>query len=154
MTERDALGRFVSKGSVVDRDLGFSKVLDDLSKLENVELEVGIFDGEVAEYAEFNELGTSKIPARPWMSTAAAKNEPKYQQIAERQGKRIVDGQTTVAAAASSIGIEARNDLIQSIQDGDWAPNAPATVKAKGSSRPLVDTGAMQRAITFRVKQS
>ncbi len=30
-----------------------------------------------------------------------------------------------------------------------WAPNAPATIAAKGSDRPGIDTGAMRAAITY-----
>lgn len=33
-----------------------------------------------------------------------------------------------------------------------WAPNSPATIKAKGSDRPLVDTGALKQAITYVVR--
>jgi hypothetical protein len=32
-----------------------------------------------------------------------------------------------------------------------WPANSPATIKAKGSDRPLVDTGAMRQAITYVV---
>ena len=138
--------------SVLDRDLGFSQLLRDLEALEDVEVEVGIFDGEIAEYAAANEFGTDTIPPRPFMSTAADENREKYSSMAEAQSARVSRGQTSLAAAASAIGIEARNDQIRSIQDGDWEPNAPSTIARKGSSRPLVDTGAMQRAITFRVK--
>lgn len=35
-----------------------------------------------------------------------------------------------------------------------WAPNAPATIKAKGSDKPLIDTGALRQAITYVVKDS
>lgn len=34
---------------------------------------------------------------------------------------------------------------------GKWVPNAPATVAAKGSSAPLIDTGQLRRAITSDV---
>lgn len=30
----------------------------------------------------------------------------------------------------------------------NWAPNAPSTIAAKGSDRPLIDTGELRRAIT------
>ncbi len=33
-----------------------------------------------------------------------------------------------------------------------WAPNAPSTIKRKGSSRPLVDTGALRQSITYVVE--
>ena len=34
-----------------------------------------------------------------------------------------------------------------------WAPNAPSTIKAKGSDRPGIDTGAMRAAIIGLVKE-
>ena len=34
----------------------------------------------------------------------------------------------------------------------NWAPNSPATLARKGSSRPLVDTGMLRRAITYVVR--
>lgn len=34
-----------------------------------------------------------------------------------------------------------------------WAPNSPRTIELKGSSRPLIDTGAMQEAITYVVRK-
>lgn len=34
-----------------------------------------------------------------------------------------------------------------------WAPNSPRTIALKGSSRPLIDTGAMQEAITYVVRK-
>lgn len=33
---------------------------------------------------------------------------------------------------------------------GSWVPLSPATVKAKGSARPLVDTGRLRSALTGR----
>lgn len=33
-----------------------------------------------------------------------------------------------------------------------WVPNASSTVKAKGSSKPLIDSGEMRKAITFIVE--
>lgn len=34
-----------------------------------------------------------------------------------------------------------------------WAPNSPATVRQKGSSQPLIDTGALQESITFVIRK-
>lgn len=34
---------------------------------------------------------------------------------------------------------------------GSWKPNKPSTIKRKGSSRPLIETGQLRRAITARV---
>ena len=35
----------------------------------------------------------------------------------------------------------------------NWAPNKPATIKAKGSDKPLIDTGSLRKAITYVVRQ-
>lgn len=35
--------------------------------------------------------------------------------------------------------------------DGKWAPNSPITVKLKGSSLPLIDTGDLSRSISSEV---
>jgi hypothetical protein len=32
-----------------------------------------------------------------------------------------------------------------------WAPNAPSTIKAKGSSQPLIDTGKLRQAISYTI---
>lgn len=36
--------------------------------------------------------------------------------------------------------------------DNSWAPNAESTIKAKGSARPLIDTGALRQSITYVVR--
>lgn len=33
-----------------------------------------------------------------------------------------------------------------------WAPNRPATIRRKGSDRPLIDTGALRASITYVVR--
>ncbi len=44
-----------------------------------------------------------------------------------------------------------RNDIIEKINSNIPPPNAPSTIKAKGSSHTLIDTGEMRRSIDFRV---
>ena len=35
--------------------------------------------------------------------------------------------------------------------DGTLTPNAPSTIKKKGSSRPLIDTGQLRQSISNKV---
>lgn len=35
----------------------------------------------------------------------------------------------------------------------NWAPNAPSTIKRKGSARPMIDTGEMRRAIVGVIRK-
>jgi hypothetical protein len=48
------------------------------------------------------------------------------------------------ANAAKSWFTDARNN---------WAPNTPETIRRKGSDRPLIDTGALRRSITYVVRK-
>lgn len=43
------------------------------------------------------------------------------------------------------------NDAFVSGGFGKWAPNKSATIAAKGSSKPLIDTGQLRRSITSDV---
>lgn len=36
--------------------------------------------------------------------------------------------------------------------NGEWASNSPATIKKKGSSKPLIDTGRLRGSITYEVE--
>ena len=46
-------------------------------------------------------------------------------------------------------------DAIQEAFDtqgfGEWTPNAPSTIKKKGSSSPLIDTGALRQKIVAEI---
>ena len=46
----------------------------------------------------------------------------------------------------------ARNAVVRKINKGPFTPNAPATVKRKGSSQPLIDTGNLRKSITFVIR--
>jgi hypothetical protein len=52
------------------------------------------------------------------------------------------------------IGIAAEIAIQQAFESsgfGQWQVNSPATIKRKGSSRPLINTGALRRSITSEV---
>ena len=115
-------------------------------------------DGKsIAEYAIYNEFGTSRIPARPFMRTVA-KEKPK-QWIGEMV--RHVRGRATDPAiwkqALGVAGESMKSDIKDSIQNGIWTPNAEATVNAKRRKgkvepdHPLMDTGQMIAAVSYEV---
>ena len=115
-------------------------------------------DGKsIAEYAVNNEFGTSRIPARPFMRTVA--KEKPQQWIGEMV--RHVRGRATEPAvwkqALGLAGESMKSDIKDSIQNGNWTPNAPATVKAKARKgkvepdHPLIDTGQMIAAVSYEV---
>jgi hypothetical protein len=115
-------------------------------------------DGKsIAEYAVYNEFGTSRIPARPFMRTVA--KEKPTQWIGEMV--RHVRGRATDPAiwkqALGVAGESMKSDIKDSIQNGAWTPNAEATQEAKKRKgkaeydHPLMDTGQMIAAVSYEV---
>ncbi len=97
------------------------------------------------------------IPPRPVLEPA----------IEAEANKKIIARELAGAAKAALDGDEAKYD--QQLKragmaaqnaarewftnpENGWAPNAPSTIKAKGSDTPGVDTGAMRQAIVFVVR--
>ncbi len=65
---------------VLDKDMGYKRIFNDINQLDNRSVKIGLMGGEevsgvsVVDYAVYNEFGTSRIPARPFMSTTADQN--------------------------------------------------------------------------------
>ena len=70
-------------------------------------------------------------------------------QIAQNALSSAASAQET----ASIIGAAAVGIIQKEIVDGQWTPNAPSTIKKKGSDRPLIDTGHMRQSCHFVVKK-
>jgi HK97 gp10 family phage protein len=118
-------------------------------------VKVGFIQGEApadqVAIASYNEFGTSRIPERPFLRNAMAENKGAYGTLMRNDAKRIVSGEQTMRRTLDRLGLKAQGDVQQSIVDLRSPPNAPSTIKQKGSSNPLIDTGSMRQAVTFKV---
>ena len=120
-------------------------------------LQVGFFESArypdgtpVAAVAAWNEFGAANIPERPFFRIALAGMRDPIEQIIRNEInplKLVVDRQL-----ADKIGAYAAGAVQESIADLTSPPNAPSTVARKGSSNPLIDTGQMRTAVTWRVE--
>lgn len=140
--------------------IDFSEVDDALSMIEK-QLDdkgancvmAGYFTGkaypngfEVARNAWVQEKGTERIPARPFM-TKASQDVDKWQKVLDMELNRG----KMMPQALQRVGQEMRNSIINSIDNGEWIPNSRATIRRKGSSKPLVDTGNLKRSTSYEV---
>lgn len=98
-----------------------------------------------------------KIPPRPVLHPALAQEDVAEQiktLMMEAAEAALVKGDVKTAEGnfekAGMIGAGACKDYILS---GALAPNAPSTIAKKGSSQPLVDTGAMLGSINYAVRR-
>lgn len=102
--------------------------------------------------ASYNEFGTSRIPERPFLRNAMAENKASYGALMRTDAKKIVSGEQTMRRTLDRLGLKGQGDVQQSIVDLRNPPNAPSTIKQKGSSNPLIDTGAMRQSVSFKVE--
>lgn len=100
----------------------------------------------------YMELGVTQahnitIPARPWLEPGVASATPEVLltiQDGMTEGKsmdQILEAVGVVAAAAVKVYMT----------DLKTPPNAASTIRNKGSSNPLIDSGAMRQSVTHKV---
>jgi hypothetical protein len=65
---------------------------------------------------------------------------------------QVFRGKVDESAAANRLGAKVASMMQGRISAGIDPPNAPATIEAKGSSKPLVNTGQLKSGITWRVE--
>jgi phage gpG-like protein len=148
---------------------GLSNVLKALSA--NYKVRVGILsndksksgravskNAQIGLIQEFGSL-TRNIPARSFLRM------PLETHLAdELKGKKAFDKKAiekTLKAGngkeiAISIGLAGEIVIDKSFEThgwGKWEKNKPATIRAKGSDSPLIDTGELRRSITSDIKK-
>ena len=119
-------------------------------------VKVGFIQGEAGadevQKAAWNEFGTTRITERPFFRGAMAENKGSYGALMRSDAKKIVSGEQTMRRTLDRLGLKAQGDVQQSIVDLRTPGNAESTKKKKGSSNPLIDTGAMRAAVSFKVE--
>jgi hypothetical protein len=111
---------------------------------------------EVAFYNEFgtyNADGTVRIPERSFMRSAVDDNRDKYNALIEKIVIMIYRGEWDLIHGLEVLGLRVETDIKKRITDLRVPPNAPSTIKKKGSSNPLIDSGAMRAAVRYVVNQ-
>lgn len=115
-------------------------------------------DGHISNVAlgVVHEFGAPRagVPERSFLRrTFDAKKELWYG-LALRLLKKVAADKLDLDTAFGLLGEKMKADIKLGITSGVGIPppNAPATVKAKGSDRPLVDTGRLVGSIDYEVR--
>lgn len=146
--------------NVKDIDRGWNNIVRELEKAKGMEVAVGILEGSqnegtsIAEYASYNEFGTEDIPPRPFMAMSFDENLAEINSDFKKQGDQMVQGKKTANAALTVIGQKHAGRIQTTITGRNILPRlADSTVRAKkGSTKTLVDTGAMANAVQISIR--
>lgn len=132
------------------------KRLIDAGKVVNV----GVPDGKreedgtpVAMIAAVHEYGSPAqgIPERSFLRTAIQRNRKTYARLNKINLVKMLRGHMDAETALGQLGEMAKGDVQFEIRSGDFVPLKPATIKRKGSSKPLIDTGQMVQSISWEL---
>jgi hypothetical protein len=131
-----------------------------IEQLKKLQVQVGFQAGaaadedgvDIANIAMWNELGTSRSPARPFMRKSVDENTDKIKAMCTRQLKRLAQG-ADAQDILEKIGVFQKGLIQRKIVDGTFEPNAASTIRRKGSSRPLIDTGRMRQSVNYIIRR-
>jgi hypothetical protein len=147
-------------GKVVVKDRGYIKRLQNQRALKGWKASVGVHgtdsdrdeDGpDNVQLAVWHEFGAEGIPERSFLRSAFDQNVSKYEKLMGMQTGLVIDGVQTPKGAVSVVAERMVADVVNGINRGIPPPNAPSTIEAKGSSKPLIDSGQLKGSITFKV---
>lgn len=127
---------------------------------QKAEVRAGVLEGatttegqSVAQYAAYNEFGTARIPARPFMRTTLQKQRGEWV-----QGLGRLLASRDPEQALHFVGRRMEDDIRTKILSNMAPANAPSTVARKnkeeaGRAGTLVDTGALAQSISYEISK-
>ena len=124
-------------------------------------VEVGIIDAgthqdseeTVASIGFQHEFGAPGIPERSFLRSTLHSSRKDILTLNKKLLKNIVNMSMKVPQALGILGNFVADEVSQKIVAIRQPPNSPATILAKGSSNPLVDTGQLKNSITWEVNK-
>lgn len=153
---------------VLDIDLGWSRILKELSKTKNSYVKVGVQEGDMhkpsdkgskpkttvsmATVAMANEFGAPSkgIPARSYLRSTYDESLSEIGVLVEAEYLKILEGKRTAEKSLDLLGEVLQKRVQSKITKLRDPPNKPATIKRKNdSSNPLIDTGQLRNSIRY-----
>lgn len=143
--------------ATIERDLGYFRILSELAEMEGTVVEVGLQnDGTagdegvlVSHYAAVNEFGGGNVPERSFMRSTFDSTVNELVEMRDRIIGGVYAGKLPAATGAGLIGEKHQQDIQKTITSHPPPPNAPITIKRKGSSGTLIDQGLMRASIRW-----
>ena len=110
----------------------------------------------VAYVAAIQEFGAPAvgIPARPLRPPTDKDKKDTWVKTIEKSLPKVVLGKMSAFDVLDLVGIQAAADIQTKISSIYSPPNAPATIRAKGSTKPLIHTGLMLASVQNAVNKT
>lgn len=149
---------------------GMRKLRELERRVRGAHVRVGILGGDTvhpkaengqtySEIAFWNELGTNRIPPRPFLSTTMREHKYYRAYLIEAMRTYLLQGETAIRIL-DILGFRAAADVKEKMTSIMTPPNSAATQKRKASgshvaadavNNPLIDSGNLRAAISHEV---
>lgn len=93
-----------------------------------------------------------KIPERSFLRNGHDENAERIIKQTERALGQVIAGEMSMDSMYKLYGRQMSTAIRKYMRDLSNPPNSSATILAKGSSNPLVDTGKLVQSITYKVE--
>lgn len=144
-----------------------NELLEVLDKLGKARIEIGIIGEEkhtdditvlvIARIHEFGVMVTDKngrqmnIPSRPFIRGTADNKQDDINEQVEKIIVQIVEREIPVRNGLDALGLMLEGITKEYLTDLKVPELKAETIRRKGSSNPLIDTGKLRDSITYRV---
>lgn len=105
----------------------------------------------VATIAQDHEFGTSGIPERSFIRSTTKEKRKDIVALQAKLLQKVQSGAISIEQALGQIGSYTAGLISKKIVDIKSPRNSAQTIKEKGSSNPLVDTGQLKNSVTWEV---
>ena len=136
-----------------DKDKGYRSILQAMRDLDGLQVTAGVpasAGEEVVIYGAANEFGTDTIPERSYLRSTLDANRKTYGVMMAKALKAAMGG-TPIIIAAQKVADQMAVDVKRTILSGVSPALDEATIKAKGSSQTLIDSGTLLHSIVGTV---
>jgi hypothetical protein len=95
------------------------------------------------------------IPERSFMRSWAIAKQTQISELMESLAKKVTNKAMDADLALKTLGVFGMDGIKKQIaapEGVSWPPNADSTIKRKGSSHPLIDTGVLRESVRYQVR--
>lgn len=107
----------------------------------------------LAVIAAVHEFGLNGMPQRSFLRGAYDDNKQLIDTMMDRIATNSLRKDLSINNALHQLGQVMERKVKEKIVNGPFTPNASETIKRKGSSRPLIDTGHLRQSIRYTVEK-
>jgi len=154
----------IVSAKVREVDLGWGKIIAEIRKMKGSHTKVGLPqegsvepnpDTGITEMSELVAIGAvhefgapnKNIPERSFVRATTDDNRSRIIKMQQLEISKITGGKSTVDISLKRMGTVVQGMMQRKIRQGPFVPLKPATIRKKGSTKPLIDKGQLIQSI-------